>query len=136
MAQELGRSVRHAQIGADHLLLALVQGETTAVTTVCEEAGIDPSVIVEVVEARMRPGRKAPEGGLRLDRSGREALELAFRESLLLEHDWVGTGHLLIGALDAAGLPFDRERVRAAVRETRPAPDDPAPDHTGEDPSA
>lgn len=124
MAQELARSVRHARIGADHLLLALVKGGTEAVTSVCEQAGIDPDAVVEVVEGRMRPGRKAPEGGLRFDQSGREALELAFRESLLLEHDWVGTGHLLVGALDAAGLPFDRERVREAVRGTRPAAED------------
>jgi ATP-dependent Clp protease ATP-binding subunit ClpA len=125
MAQELARSVRHARIGADHLLLALVKGETEPVTSVCDRAGIDPSAIVEVVEGRMRPGRRAPEGGLRFDPSGREALELAFRESLLLEHDWVGTGHLLVGALDAAGLPFDRERVREAVRDTRPAAEHP-----------
>jgi ATP-dependent Clp protease ATP-binding subunit ClpA len=121
MAQELARSVRHARIGADHLLLALVKGGTDSVVSVCDQAGIDPDAVVEVVEGRMRPGRKAPEGGLRFDQSGREALELAFRESLLLEHDWVGTGHLLVGALDAAGLPFDRERVREAVRGTRPA---------------
>ncbi len=125
MAQELARSVRHARIGADHLLLALVKGGTEPVTSVCDQAGIDPDAVVEVVEGRMRPGREAPEGGLRFDATGREALELAFRESLLLEHDWVGTGHLLVGALDAAGLPFDRERVREAVRGTHPAAEHP-----------
>lgn len=125
MSQELARSVRHARIGADHLLLALMKGETQPVISVCEQAGIDPGAVVEVVEGRMRPGRTAPEGGLRFDPSGREALELAFRESLLLEHDWVGTGHLMVGALDAAGLSFDPERVREAVRGTRPAAEDP-----------
>lgn len=67
--------------------------------------GIDLDRVREATEASFGPGALHPKGPcrnkghIRLTRRAKKALELSLREALRLEHDYIGTGHLLLGLL-------------------------------------
>jgi len=102
---EAGR-LGHDRVGTEHLLLALLRDQACLATAILGERGVE----VEAVRRRVEQTAGAAPGS---DRSGeRDALVhqrlpttgpftlvlgLAGREALELEHDRVGTEHLLLG---------------------------------------
>ena len=102
---EAGR-LGHDQVGTEHLLLALLRDQACLATAILGERGVE----VEAVRRRVEQTAAAAPGS---DPSGeRDALVhqrlpttrpftlvlgLAGREALELEHDRVGTEHLLLG---------------------------------------
>ena len=108
IAQEEARTLEHAFIRPEHLLLGLARGEGLA-STALNEAGVRYSVLrerlVEAVPAMPNAGRlsKVP-----FSPQAKKTLELSLREALKLGHNYIGTEHLLLGVLQGAEIPMQR----------------------------
>jgi hypothetical protein len=149
-----GEAARHGQdrVGTEHLLLALLGDQECLASATLGERGIEAEAVRRRVEETVGPARAngqpsdddRPAGlDLRLTRPVTLVLSLAGREARTLEHDRLGTEHLLLGlaregdgvaarALEdlGAGLLDLREAVRslyAAGTDPEPLPDDRGP---------
>ncbi len=112
IAQEEARTLEHAFIRPEHLLLGLARGEGVA-STALNEAGLRYAVMRERFVAAIS---STPNAG-RLDKVpfsplAKKTLELSLREALKLGHNYIGTEHLLLGVLQGAeGLDTKDNRV-------------------------
>lgn len=99
LAQEEGRLLNHHFIGTEHLLLGILhQGESVAA-----EALADFDVTLDVarqgVEAILDLGEAPPTGAPPFTPRAKVVMELAVREALQFDHDYVGPEHLLLGVI-------------------------------------
>jgi len=95
--------------------------DETALATI----GIDLGAVRRAVEAVFGEGalERTRTGCVPFTRRAKKALELALREALALQHDFIGTEHLLLGLAHGEGLAhelleargLDYERLRALV---------------------
>ena len=112
IAQDEARTLEHAFIRPEHLLLGLARGEGVA-STALNEAGLRYAIMRERFVAAISP---TPNAG-RLDKVpfsplAKKTLELSLREALKLGHNYIGTEHLLLGVLQGAeGLDTKDNRV-------------------------
>jgi ATP-dependent Clp protease ATP-binding subunit ClpA len=130
-AHEEAAALGHAQVGSEHLLLAVATGgglpaalgidpdglraavaatpgdglDARALATI----GIDLEAVRRSVEESFGPGalagpRRGRPGRVRFGRSAKQALERALREALALRDRHIGTQHILLGLVgDPAG---------------------------------
>jgi len=97
LAQEEARKLDHNYIGTEHLLLRLLHegkgtaGQALTSTGVTLEAGRSQ---VELIIGR---GKSEPSGHIPFTARAKKSLELSLREALQLSHNYIGTGHLLLG---------------------------------------
>ena len=96
-AQEEARELNHSYIGTEHLLLGLLcERESVAARALAElEIGQD-AVRDQVVEIVGR-GKQAPSGHIPFTPRAKKVLEYSLREALQLNHDYIGTEHILLG---------------------------------------
>ena len=124
LAQEEAQRFNHDYIGTEHLLLALVgEGEGVGVQ-VLRAMGVRPAELRAAIEFIIGRGEPEPTGEPGLTPRSKKVLMLAVDESRRLQHDYVGTEHLLLGLVRegegiAAGvlesLDVNLEKVRAQV---------------------
>jgi Clp amino terminal domain, pathogenicity island component len=102
---EAGR-LGHDRVGTEHLLLALLRDQECLATAALSRRGVEAETARRRVEEAAGPGRADRRGGgqdplehLRLPMTKPVTLVfgLAAREARELEHDRVGTEHLLLG---------------------------------------
>jgi ATP-dependent Clp protease ATP-binding subunit ClpC len=95
LAQEEARSLRHNYIGTEHLLLGLLREEGVA-------AKLLDSFDVTVEEVRAQVARIVGQGDevvtgqIPFTPRAKKVLELALREALQLNHNHIGTEHILL----------------------------------------
>ena len=125
--------VGHSFIGTEHILLGILRNPEPHIAAVLTAAGSEVGDLVARAEAAL-PGRSiveiAPDiiGFERLTEFARGAIVLAQEEARALNHNYVGTEHVLLGllreeqggaarALAAVGVRLDaaREEVRRIV---------------------
>lgn len=94
-------------IGAEHVLAGLLEDGEGLGCQALAELGVDLVLARSEAEAFLAPGGK-PSGELSFTPAAMEGLERAIDRARKLENSHVGTEHLLLGLLDAAG-----DRVRA-----------------------
>jgi ATP-dependent Clp protease ATP-binding subunit ClpA len=98
---DIGR-LRGATFGpSDAEALATLGIDLDEVRRQVEEA-FGPGALDRTRAALGRDGGK-PAGHIRFDPTAKKALELSLREALRLEHDHIGTEHVLLGMLHAEG---------------------------------
>jgi Clp amino terminal domain, pathogenicity island component/ClpX C4-type zinc finger len=109
LAQEESRLLGHNYIGTEHLLLGLLhEGEGIAARALV-------SLNVSLADGRSEVERiighsdSAPVGHIPFTPRAKKVLEMGLREALLLEHNYIGTEHILLG------LIREREGVAAQV---------------------
>ncbi len=130
LAQEEARLLRHDHIGTEHLLLGLLRESDGAAATALTSLGIGLDAARDRVAAAQpaRTGEMAS-GHIPFTPQAKRTLELALREALQLGHDYIGTGHILLGLVRDPGsrgasilfdLGADQAAVRARVIELRP----------------
>src|SRR5262245_8776919 len=91
-------------VEAVHLLLGLLQVRDGLAAGIVQGLGADPDELQRLLRARPVGGTAAvPAAGPPPE--VRRAIELAFEESRLMGHGFVGTEHLLLGVLSAAPGP-------------------------------
>jgi ClpA/ClpB-like protein len=99
LAQDEARRLGHNYIGTEHLLLGLlVEGEGIGARAL-QEAGITLDTARAGVEEIVGCGQETPGGHLPFVSRAKKVLELALRESLRLNHNYIGTEHILLGLL-------------------------------------
>ena len=125
LAQDEARTLEHNFLGTEHVLLGLItEGEGVGAKAL-RELGADPEALrtrITQVVPTGAPGTAS--GAPPFTPRAKKVLELALREALQLNHNYIGTEHLLLGlihegegvaaqVLVAAGL--DLTSVRAKV---------------------
>lgn len=125
VAQEESRRLKHYYIGTEHLLLGTLHEEKWASVKILTNLGIDFNKVRSAVEFIIGKGEKIDKVDFGLTPRAKKVIELAIDEAIKLNHNYIGTEHLLLGLLsegegvaasilDSFGLTL--EKVRAEVK--------------------
>jgi hypothetical protein len=117
-SQEEARQAGHDKIQPGHLILALLCDPQSMSARVIDSLGLSTGAVGEVVRICLGPPAGEVPASIPFSPQSRKAIELTHREAVRLEHDHVGSEHLLLGvlalgdkdlvpALAGAGLTFD-----------------------------
>jgi ATP-dependent Clp protease ATP-binding subunit ClpC len=129
LAQEEATLLEHDHIGTEHILLGLLRETGGAAASVLTSLGVSLEAARASVESADGRGPGAA-GHIPFTPEAKRTLELALREALQLGHDYIGTGHILLGLTTDPGykgaevlteLGAGLDAVRAGVVELRPA---------------
>ncbi len=106
LAEEEARMRGHDWIGTEHLLLGLIQDGNGAAIKALKSLGISLEAARQQVDEIIGTGQQAPRAGrLPLTPRSKKVLELSSDEAGLLGHDYVSTGHILLGLIrDSDGV--------------------------------
>ena len=128
LAQEEARRLNHNYIGTEHILLGLL-GERGIAGRVLGGVGMSLDGAREEVRGAVGPGKKTPTGHIPCTPRAKKTLELALREALQLQHNFIGTEHILLGLIregDGVAAQVMRDHadllvIRTAVLDLCPA---------------
>jgi len=100
-AREEAAALRHGQVAPEHLLLGLVRHPGTICSAVFKDLDVDPDALFrQMASATISPVVGEAAGpDLPYTDSAKKVLELAMVEARDLNHDYVGTEHVLLGLL-------------------------------------
>jgi ATP-dependent Clp protease ATP-binding subunit ClpC len=127
LAQDEARDLGHDYIGTEHLLLGLLHDSSGTGCQVLTRLTAPPDAVRAKVGELVQPGDKTARGHVPFSTAAKKALELSLREALQLGHNYIGSGHLLLGLLREergtaarvlAELGVDLDRARPLVGET------------------
>ena len=123
----------HDAVGSGHVLLAILESPQTAAARVLRDAGVELAHMRDAVVGALPPGYTRDDGRRPLSAQGRNVLRSAALEAERMGVRFIGTEHLLLGALAnagrltsgalaAAGVEFRplRRRVEAAYQPGSP----------------
>jgi ATP-dependent Clp protease ATP-binding subunit ClpA len=140
LAQDEARRLQHNYIGTEHVLLGLLGESGGLAFQVLERFGMSLDSGRQEVHAIVGTGKGAVSGHIPFTPRAKKILELALREALQLQHNYIGTEHILLGlvreAFDTGGgigaqvlrqHSSDLMPIRMAVLDLVPA----APAETG-----
>ena len=99
LAQEEARMLDHNYLGTEHLLLGLLRESGGVAAKALQSLGIGLEAVRHQVVEIIGEGHQAPSGHIPFTPQVKKVLELSLREAQLLGHDYVSTGHLLLGLL-------------------------------------
>lgn len=103
MAREAAARLHHEYVGTEHLLLGIVREGEGVAAAVLTNLSVDFEQIEQRVEATVKPGkaggRNLTSPDLPYTSRAKKILEFAMSEARELDHDYVGTEHLLLGVL-------------------------------------
>jgi hypothetical protein len=126
LANQEAQRFNHEYIGTEHILLGLVKEGSGVAANVLKNLDVDLRTIRREVEKIVQSGPDmAPRGKRPQTPRARKVIERAIEEARNLNHNYVGTEHLLLGLLGdgdcAAGqvllsLGLGPEEVRRAVQ--------------------
>jgi ATP-dependent Clp protease ATP-binding subunit ClpC len=120
LARDESRRLNHKCVGTEHILLGLLKANPGVGVTALKKLGVDlDSVRLRVASTMQRD--KSVESEHRLIQSLREerVIEYAWEEARNLNHNYVGTEHLLLASLrEAEGVPSQVLREFAVSLET------------------
>ena len=122
-AQNAAHAAGNAEITADHLLLGLLTDPAALATPLLRAQQITQDAARAAITL---PPRAADMPALiPFDAQARKVLELTFREALRLDHNYIGTEHILLALMEAEyddgtlhRLGFDKARAEADIAET------------------
>jgi len=123
-AQEEAQRFNHNYIGTEHILLGLVHEGEGVAAKVLTNLGVDLNKVRSAVEFIIGRGEKMSSTEIGLTPRAKKVVELAVDEARRLNHNYVGTEHLLLGLLregeGVAGgvlesLGVNLERARAEI---------------------
>jgi ATP-dependent Clp protease ATP-binding subunit ClpA len=99
LAQEEARQLQHNYIGTEHILLALIGEGNGVAFRVLDRLGMSSDGTREEVKAMIGIGTGAPSGHIPFTPRAKKTLELSLREALQLQHNYIGTEHILLGVI-------------------------------------
>jgi hypothetical protein len=99
LAQDEARRLGHDFIGTEHLLLGLLVESEGVGAQALQGAGITLDGVRAGIEEIIGCGQGTPGGHIPFTPRAKKVLELALRESLRLNHNHIGTEHILLGLL-------------------------------------
>jgi ATP-dependent Clp protease ATP-binding subunit ClpA len=99
LAQEEARLLNHNYIGTEHILIGLLREDGGVAGEGLESLGISVDAVRQQVEQMVGIGEQAPSGHVPFTPRAKKVLELSLREALQLGHDYIGTGHIMLGLI-------------------------------------
>ena len=99
LAQEEARLLNHDYIGTEHLLLGLSHENEGVAAKALTELGISLDAVRQQVEETIGKGTNPSGGHIPVTPRAKKVLELSLREALQLNHNYIGTEHILLGLL-------------------------------------
>ncbi len=130
ISQEEARRLQHNYIGTEHLLLGLLAVRGGVAYKILDQFGMSPEGAREEVVAQVGTGSTTMQGHIPFTPRAKKVLELSLREALQLNHNYIGTEHILLGLVrEGEGVAAqiiqahggDLRTVREAVIEILPA---------------
>jgi ATP-dependent Clp protease ATP-binding subunit ClpC len=112
LAQEEAQRFQHNYIGTEHLLLGLVREGEGVAAKVLSNLGVDLDKVRQAVENIIGRGDRVVFGEIGLTPRAKKVIELAVDEARRLNHQYIGTEHLLLG------LVREGEGIAAGVLES------------------
>jgi ATP-dependent Clp protease ATP-binding subunit ClpC len=100
LARQEAQRFNHEYIGTEHVLLGLVQEGSGVAANVLRQMSIDLSKIRSEVEKMVKTGPSmVTMGQLPFTPRAKKVLELSMEEASNLNHNYIGTEHLLLGLI-------------------------------------
>ncbi len=99
LAQEEAQRFNHNYIGTEHILLGLVREGDGVAAKVLSNLGVELDRVRSAVEFIIGRGERAVTGEIGLTPRAKRVIELAVDEARRLNHNYIGTEHLLLGLL-------------------------------------
>ena len=100
LACQEGQRLNHEYLGTEHILLGLVKEESGIAANVLKDLGIDlRKVRLEVEKIVQRGTDKVTMGRLPQTPRAKKVIEYSIEEARNLNHNYIGTEHLLLGLL-------------------------------------
>ncbi|HHT13340.1 MAG TPA: ATP-dependent Clp protease ATP-binding subunit, partial [Propionibacterium sp.] len=91
--------LNHNYIGTEHILLGLIhEGEGVAAKAL-DQLGISLEAVRSQVEEIIGQGQQVPTGHIPFTPRAKKVLELSLREALQMNHNYIGTEHILLGLI-------------------------------------
>ncbi len=124
LAQEEAQRFNHSYISTEHILLGITSEGSGVATKVLQNLGVELDKIRTAVEFVIGRGESKSQGEVGLTPRAKKVIELSVDEARHLNHNYIGTEHLLLGLLRegegvAAGvlesLGVSLEKARAEV---------------------
>ncbi|MBM4419115.1 MAG: ATP-dependent Clp protease ATP-binding subunit [Chloroflexi bacterium] len=123
LAQEEAQRFNHNYIGTEHLLLGLVREGEGVAAKVLANMGVELNKVRSAVEFIIGRGDRMVMGEIGLTPRAKKVIELAVDEARRLNHQYIGTEHLLLGlvregegiaagVLESLGVSLDRVRAQ------------------------
>src|SRR5213076_699614 len=112
LAQEEAQRFNHNYIGTEHLLLGLVREGEGVAAKVLANLGVDLNKVRSAVEFIIVRGERTVTGDIGLTPRAKKVIELSVEEARRLNHNYIGTEHLLLG------LVREGEGIAAGVLES------------------
>lgn len=102
LAQEAALELGHDYVGTEHVLIGLIKVKTGVAAKALNELGFSVETIIEDVEAHIGRGNKKASSVYMTPRV-KHVLELAVEVANRMNHNYVGTEHILLGLLSDGG---------------------------------
>ncbi len=99
----------HTYIGSEHIILGLLKEETGVAATVLNKLGVTAEEMENLMQQKIGTGAKTHLTADDLTPRSKRILQIAVMEAARLNHNYVGTEHLLIAVLeegDSYGVRF------------------------------
>ncbi len=101
-AQEAALELGHDYVGTEHVLIGLIKVKNGVAAKALNELGLSAETIIEDVEEHIGRGNKKPSSVYMTPRV-KHVLELAVEVANRMNHNYVGTEHILLGLLSDGG---------------------------------
>jgi dihydroneopterin aldolase len=124
LAQEEARRFGHGYTGTEHLLLGLLREDEGVAALALERSNVTLRGAREQLESIVGYGDESPGPQAPFTPRSKKVLELALREALQLDHNYIGTEHILLGLMREnegvasqmlSGMGVDADGVREQV---------------------
>jgi ATP-dependent Clp protease ATP-binding subunit ClpC len=124
LAQDEARLLKHNYIGTEHLLLGLLREGEGLAARVLESRDVSIEEVRATVGRIVGQGDEVTSGQIPFTPRAKRVLELALQEALSLNHNYIGTEHLLLGlAREGQGVAMrilldfdvDAEKIRSEI---------------------
>ena len=116
-AQEEARGLGHPHIGTEHLLLGLFREETGVAAVALRSSGLTLDAARDDIVRIAGRGEGTPTGQMPFTPRAKRTLELALREAIALQHNYIGTEHILLALARSPDSTAARMLLDAGVDE-------------------
>lgn len=103
-AQEEAARFGQSNVGPEHLVLGLVRNSDSVAARILNRMGVSLGRIRSEIERQVTPGKEPPGQEMQLTPRAKRVIDLAYAEARLLNNNYIGTEHLLLGLLRESEL--------------------------------
>jgi ATP-dependent Clp protease ATP-binding subunit ClpC len=114
-AQDEARMLNHNYIGTEHILLGLIHENEGLAARALKTLGVSLDETRLEIEDIIGRGEGAQKGHIPFTPRAKKVLELSLREALQLDHNYIGTEHILLGLLREGDGVAAQVLVRSGV---------------------